>query len=378
MKKIVRVCWATWWPAPYWTPRFNELSNLTNLDIDIVFLSWGSVLLGWKERVSNRKFKYSVIRKKADESGYYKIILRLPKPWELFKRKHDVLIMPYADMTCIIAALICILIRRPYILHSPNTINDERKGYFIYETLKKLLFRKASAIFATGKAQLQYSLQYCNDKEKIYVIGNPTWKPSRKYIRNSKEVEKEKGKLGIPNGVAILYVGRLSWEKGLWQLLEAVGELNKKKYKTSLILVGEGPQRQELNELADSYNIDVKFIRFLGNKELEQYYAAADIFVLPSKSEPWGLVVNEAMQARLPIVISDRVGCKEDLIIDGENGYVFSYGRADELEEVLEKLIRDERKRLEMGIKGSEIIKNQSIEKWSEVVNKTLQKIVNS
>jgi len=78
MKEKVRVCWVTWRPAPYWTPRFNELSNLTNLDIDIVFLSWGSALQGWKERANNWKFKYSILRKKADESGWSRALTAFP------------------------------------------------------------------------------------------------------------------------------------------------------------------------------------------------------------------------------------------------------------------------------------------------------------
>jgi glycosyltransferase involved in cell wall biosynthesis len=89
-------------------------------------------------------------------------------------------------------------------------------------------------------------------------------------------------------------------------------------------------------------------------------YAAADVFVLPSENEPWGLAVNEAMCAGLPIVTSDAVGCAVDLVQDGVNGAIFPVADGKALAGALELMLRDSDLRRRMGAASSAIIANWS------------------
>src|SRR6185295_13276085 len=119
-------------------------------------------------------------------------------------------------------------------------------------------------------------------------------------------------------------------------LLEAQARLERGAEAPWLVLVGDGPESKSLRELASARNL--RRVRFAGSREpseLPGIYAAADLFVLPSRHEPWGVVVNEAMAAGLPVVLSDRVGAAPDLLVDGANGRLFPAGDAGRLADAI-------------------------------------------
>src|SRR5262249_3114989 len=88
---------------------------------------------------------------------------------------------------------------------------------------------------------------------------------------------------------------------------------------------------------------------FVNQSELPALYAASDVFVLPSQNEPWGLAVNEAMCASLPVVVSREVGCVADLVRDGVNGYTLEAGDVEGLARALRRRIEDEGVRERQG-----------------------------
>ena len=109
-------------------------------------------------------------------------------------------------------------------------------------------------------------------------------------------------------------------------------------------------------------------VGFKNQLEISKYYAMSDIIVLPSDGETWGLVVNEAMNFRLPVIASDLVGCGSDLVKHGENGYIFKTGNIEELAKYLEELIMDKGKRKIFSEKSFEIVKNYNYDKTIESI----------
>jgi glycosyltransferase involved in cell wall biosynthesis len=103
--------------------------------------------------------------------------------------------------------------------------------------------------------------------------------------------------------------------------------------KARLVIVGRGPEEERLKALATELALG-ESIEFAGSKfddALVAEYARATCFVLPSKSEPWGLVVNEALSYGCPVVVSQRCGCVPELVIDGVTGFTFEWGDAQDL-----------------------------------------------
>jgi glycosyltransferase involved in cell wall biosynthesis len=126
-------------------------------------------------------------------------------------------------------------------------------------------------------------------------------------------------------------------------------------------MVGSGEMAAELVDLAGQLELDnVHFHGFANQSILPRIYGAADVFVLPSENEPWGLAVNEAMCAGLPIVASAEIGCAPDLIRTGVNGQTFAGGDVEALADALYPILADGEIRRRMGAASREIISRWS------------------
>ncbi|MCA1587116.1 MAG: glycosyltransferase [Chloroflexi bacterium] len=122
------------------------------------------------------------------------------------------------------------------------------------------------------------------------------------------------------------------------------------------LFAGDGPMRRKVEQTATAQRVRATVLGFLNQSELATAYAAADVFVLPSLAEPWGLVVNEAMCFNLPVLASTRVGAHLDLVRRGENGEVFAAGDAGALAGALRRLAEDPDRRRRFGARSRELI----------------------
>jgi glycosyltransferase involved in cell wall biosynthesis len=140
----------------------------------------------------------------------------------------------------------------------------------------------------------------------------------------------------------ILFASKLQQRKHADHLLEAYSRLIADKPPTQrpyLVVVGDGEQRAQLEAQAHRLKLeDVRFAGFRNQSELPRFFQLADVFVLPSRHEPWGLIVNEAMSSGCPVVASTDVGCHADLITDGVEGYVFPVGDIAALTQALRQV----------------------------------------
>jgi glycosyltransferase involved in cell wall biosynthesis len=148
-------------------------------------------------------------------------------------------------------------------------------------------------------------------------------------------LEKRIAALRSKNSPTLLYVGRLSPEKNLLLLLEAFQKLSQELPNCILKLVGEGPERKDLESAVARLGLAkrVVFVGGLTGSLLFGEYTHATCLVLPSSSEPWGLVVNEALSFGCPVVVSDRCGCVPELVLEGTTGFKFRTFDATDLEE---------------------------------------------
>jgi glycosyltransferase involved in cell wall biosynthesis len=175
---------------------------------------------------------------------------------------------------------------------------------------------------------------------------------------------------GLPAGY-FLYIGRLSEEKNVAGLIDEWVSYREAGGIWPLVIVGNGPAFSDLQQRASqsSFAADVHFAGHKGIRELPVYYAFAVCFVLPSTREPWGLVVNEAMAAGLPVIVSSRCGCAEDLVVPGENGFVFDPSAPGALAHSLQQIEAVGHPGLEqMGLASQQIIERYSPQAFGEEV----------
>lgn len=171
-------------------------------------------------------------------------------------------------------------------------------------------------------------------------------------------------KWGLPRSY-FLFVGRFIPEKNLELLIAAYARYaNQAGEKAwSMVLCGSGPLESLLRASVEAAGVAdrVRFVGFLQYEDIPILYGLAEAVVLPSVSETWGLVVNEAMAAGLPVLVSARCGCTPDLIRRGENGFSFEPADLGALTARLEDIARlDDEQRLAMGRRSREIVATYS------------------
>ena len=202
----------------------------------------------------------------------------------------------------------------------------------------KLINNFVDVFLAIGKANKQYYIDNNIPKKKIvnvpYVVDNDFFK-NKKYFKNS-------------NKLTFLFVAKLQLKKGIDLLLEAVlknkNDKNFLKY-VEFSIVGSGELEKYCKDFIQKNNLkNVRLFNFQNQKQLRSFYNKSDVLILPSRSEPWGLVINEAMAAGNAIIASDKVGSATDLVIDNYNGKVFQSGNVEDLEKKISYFIKNRSK----------------------------------
>jgi glycosyltransferase involved in cell wall biosynthesis len=271
----------------------------------------------------------------------------------------------YAHQAHLRALLIAKLLGIPILLRTESHCGSHprsRARIAAKAVLMRALFGLVDAFLAIGTANLRYYLSYGVRPERVFMMpyavdnlffseGAERAHPAREELRNA---------LGFaPARPVILYASKITANKRPSDLLTAYIRLGAEGREPHpyLLFVGDGPQRRELEERARALGwSSVRFVGFVGQHELPRYYDLCDLFVLPSEFEPWGLVVNEAMNAAKPVIASDRVGAAVDLVRDGRNGFIFPCGDIEALRSRLARLVVDAQLMKTMGAESKRLI----------------------
>ncbi len=202
-------------------------------------------------------------------------------------------------------------------------------------------FSKISAFLFIGDKAKKDFLNFGGEPSKTffspYSIENDRFAPVDPTSANKKALRKAMGFNECD--LVLLYVGKLIPHKGVDLLVEALSILiREKKYRIGMMIVGDGPKKTSILEKFHKINLQhFHFAGFQNQSHLPNYYYAADVLVVPSVKEPWGLVVNEAMASGTPVIASDCVGASYDLIEVGKTGYVF---KSNDQESLAKTLVR--------------------------------------
>lgn len=188
-----------------------------------------------------------------------------------------------------------------------------------------------------------------------------------------------KQELGITEKKCIVSVGRVNlnngYGKGFDVLVKAASELNE---DVGVYIIG-GKPTEDLMNLVGGKLKNLHFLSFMQKDELNKYYKAADLFVLLSRGEVWGLVINEAMANGLPVMATDCCVAACELINEGENGYLIPAAELGNISFITDKLnecIYDDLKLYSMGTNSLKKISEYTIENMSEAHTRTFEKIV--
>jgi glycosyltransferase involved in cell wall biosynthesis len=231
---------------------------------------------------------------------------------------------------------------------------------FVRKRLMTLLYTQlCSACLPIGTRNKQFYLAHGVNEAKLftvpYAVDNDYFTPTSESATERSSV---RAALNLPsNKPLVLFVSKLMQRKRPMDLLLAFQRVRHAGIDAALAFVGSGEQEGALKEYVRQEQLpDVHFFGFRNQSELPKFYSVADVFVLPSENEPWGLVINEVMCAGIPVIASNDIGAVEDLVRHGENGFTYDAGDIDTLTEYLSQVLGAPEIRARMGEASRRII----------------------
>jgi glycosyltransferase involved in cell wall biosynthesis len=349
--------------APYRIPVFNALARHPEIDARIIFLSETDLSLReWKVRKTEIHFSYEVLPCFRRRVGRYNVLINRGISTALRKVSPDVLLCGgYSYAACWQAAGWARRRNVPVLLWVESTGQDRRRNLGPVERLKKRFIEGADGFVVPGSSAAAYLKSFGIPDRMVFcapnAVDNEFFASQSAFVGSTSQADH------LPDRF-FLYVGRLVPEKGVFDLLAAYRKLTPALRKDcGLVFAGGGVSRAALEKLARIVSPGtVVFTGFVEQEELAALYARAEALVFPTHSDPWGLVVNEAMACGLPIIATSVAGCVADLVEDRWNGWVVASRDVEALCAALQSLAMDQALRRRMGINSQERIRRYSPE----------------
>jgi glycosyltransferase involved in cell wall biosynthesis len=336
-------------PAPYRVRLFAALAE--RVDLLVLFLAGTDPRRPYYD-VGTLPFPHVVLEGRQVQRGPRWIVVNRGVLSELRRFRPDAIAVGGWNQPAFWQALAYSRARRiPLLLWVESTARDARSDAAPLRLARRAMIAGASGYFVPGSASADYVRSFGVRGELIEHAPNA--------VDASAFAAAAADRAGRAE-CTFLYVGRLDLEKGLDVLLRAFREVPGR-----LVLVGTGSEEAALHALADGR---VRFAGALSQRDVPAAYAEADVFVLPSRSEPWGMVLNEAAAAGLPLVATEEVGAARDLVADGENGFRVRSGDERALARALRRLAEDEQFRLRAGARSRELVARFTPEAWADGV----------
>ncbi len=354
----MRVLFITNIPSPYRIDFFNELGK--NCELTVCFERHRATdrddkWVGCTE--INYREVYANVRPLSTDRSIGLGIAKVIKA-----ENFDCLIISgYASPSVMCAITYCIVKNIPYYIESDGGFN--RKDKFPKNLLKKFLLNGAKAHFTTCDEHTQYLLSIGILQKNIYkypfssvaekdILKRPLCKEEKRMLRN---------KLSISEDKVIISVGQFIHRKGYDVLLEAVKNISK---DIGVYIIGGNPTEGYLKYKNENDIQNVYFVDFMTKKNLKEWYMAADCFILPTREDVWGLVINEAMAYGLPIITTDKCIAGSELVKEGQNGYIVKADDAEEMRIAINKVMHWDYNKA--GRESLNIIHNYTIERMAK------------
>lgn len=391
MKKL-KVGFLAQWPIHYHLPIYRGISVTDELDFSVIYCD-DLTLRGYFEDEMNSVRKWDDIDMlhgyKSDFLRNYirhnnnRQSLTLLNPGvfkKIFTEKFDVLIIGgYVGITYWFALLACKIMRTKTIFRGESTLHVHRPknlGYYLKFAYLKLFFKFIDMELFSCSGNKEFLDFYSGNNPQISVpcaVDNDYYQ--EQFIEYYNQRHSLRNDLGISfDETVITTVGKLVDRKKPLDIIEAVA--NSEIYKPVVLFVGDGALRIAVEMEAQKYGVKVIFTGYQATASIAKYYSISDIYFQISFYDPSPKSLNEAMNFRLPILVTSVIGTSKDLVVDGENGFVVEVGNKVQMTSALNRMI-DPAVRSNMGDTSLRIVNDNSIDLDVSQIIKAVSRITN-
>ncbi|MDX6509790.1 MAG: hypothetical protein QOG81_1542 [Gaiellaceae bacterium] len=387
----MRIALLTEIPAPFRIPLFNALAELEDVELQVLFLSRNDPRRNYPVYEAEFRFDWEVLPGRDLSVGGKWLVLNADVRRRLRRARPDVVIVGGWNQPAFWSAL---TLRRPTLVWVESTARDERRGRGPAELAKRTLVRQAAGFLVPGKAAAEYVRSLGAPEDRIAIAPNAVDTSiflAPQGLSGSEPQSRKRGDLGRDSSAkseekcdesrdsgsepqspgkrcVFICVSRLSREKGVDILVRAMEGVD-----AQLLVVGDGPDDGLVRSLAPS---NVSFAGRVPRDELQALYAQSDAFVMPSRSETWGMAMQEAAAVGLPLIATDAPGAAHDLIEDGVNGYRVPVEDVGALHDALVKAAADPAWRERARMRTLELARGYTPEAWARAVANLAVKIL--
>ena len=360
---IIAVAW-----TPYNHARFTAVARyLKNTELTVFFQNTEIKYRKWNAEMADASYRMVLLKNigiPVSANTAFVCNINYTIYSEIKRLAPDrIIVMGWDSLATLTAVLYALRHNKEIVLWAESTIFENSLIRKVSLGYVKFILRYFDGYISGGTAAAEY-LRLLGVRKKIEPFYNSV-DVDHFVERGSLSLSEKqtiKKKIGVESrSRVILFSGRLVAIKRVDLLIKAFFEVSQRFKDIELLIAGYGPEEGRLKQMAGTYH-RIHFIGHQGIDRIPEVYGISDILVLPSVSEPWGLVVNEAMACGCAIVVSDRCGCSRD-IIQG-NGIVVAGGELAPLVDALDRLLSSESRLSQMKEKSLEIIgsfRNQSL-----------------
>jgi glycosyltransferase involved in cell wall biosynthesis len=347
-------------PTQYYSPWFRWIARHTEIQLRVFYL-WDFGVTRQRDPQFGTTFQWDVDLLSGYESEFVPNVSKDPgaesffgfKNPDLTKRLNGwrpdaILLFGYKWASHMRTILWAAFHGVPVIFRGDSHLLGRGSPSLHVRVALRLLFSRFAAFLYVGEANRAYFRAFGVPPKKLFfaphAVDAGLFDPTNDVHRAA--AERLRQELGLePKCRIVLFAGKLVSAKQPVELLRVFSRLYAPD--TALLFVGDGPEKDKLRAMASELGpkaaaARVFFVPFSNQSEIPSRYLASDLFVLPSRGlyETWGLAVNEAMLMGVPCVVSDRVGCQRDLVLDGVTGWVFNPEDPSGLEKALSVALR--------------------------------------
>ena len=328
----MKVLFLTNIPSPYRTDFFNELGKICDLTVLFELSSAKDREDRWiSDNFKNFKGVFLKGIRISDDEGFCPEVIKY-----LSSKKYDAIIVGiYASPTGMLAIEYMRMMKIPFLISSDGGLikNDSK----LKRAIKRHFMKPAALWLSSGNETSKYLTYYGADKDKIYRYPFTSVKSDDiiKTPLSIKEKNVLKQKLKLNGNRVVVGVGQFIYRKGWDVLLTAAENIDTSIH---IYIIGGAAKEEYINYIKEHGLKNVHFVGFKSKEELAEYYKAADLFVLPTREDIWGLVINEAMAYGLPVITTNKCNAGLELVSD-ETGRIIDTDNPDQLYSAINEIL---------------------------------------